>query len=72
MRIRGGGYQLLLHATEAFEVDAVFVLDQERLYNELQQDMPKFVKVVFLPKSKGVRTVFISIILYIFNLLFLY
>lgn len=52
--INGGGYKLLTHAAEAFEVDAILVLDQERLYNELVRDMPPFVKVVFLPKSGGV------------------
>lgn len=30
------------------------MLDNERLYNELKRDMPKFVKVVYLPKSGGV------------------
>lgn len=52
--IKGEGYRHLLHAAEAFEVGQIFVLDQERLYNELLRDMPKFVKVVFLPKSGGV------------------
>lgn len=52
--INGEGYKLLTHAAEAFEVDAILVLDQERLYNELVRDMPNFVKVVFLPKSGGV------------------
>ncbi|KAH9642968.1 hypothetical protein HF086_013529 [Spodoptera exigua] len=35
-------------------VDVILVLDNERLYNELKRDMPKFVKVVYLPKSGGV------------------
>lgn len=52
--IKGTGYQILTHAAQAFEVDAILVLDQERLYNELVRDMPQFVKVVFLPKSGGV------------------
>ncbi|XP_046736937.1 protein CLP1 homolog [Diprion similis] len=52
--IKGAGYKLLTHAAQAFEVDAILVLDQERLYNELVRDMPDFVKVVFLPKSGGV------------------
>lgn len=52
--VKGGGYKLLTHAAQAFEVDAILVLDQERLYNELVRDMPDFVKVVFLPKSGGV------------------
>ena len=52
--VKGAGYKLLTHAAQAFEVDAILVLDQERLYNELVRDMPEFVKVVFLPKSGGV------------------
>lgn len=48
------GYQHILHAAKAFEVGQIFVLDQERLYNELLRDIPKFVKVVYLPKSGGV------------------
>ncbi|KAI4488123.1 PREDICTED: protein CLP1 homolog [Polistes canadensis] len=52
--VKGDGYKLLTHAAQAFEVDAILVLDQERLYNELVRDIPPFVKVVFLPKSGGV------------------
>ncbi|KOC64300.1 Protein CLP1 like protein [Habropoda laboriosa] len=52
--VKGDGYKLLTHAAQAFEVDAILILDQERLYNELVRDMPDFVKVVFLPKSGGV------------------
>ena len=32
----------------------IIVLDQERVYNDLVRDMPKFVKVVWQPKSGGV------------------
>ena len=39
---------------KAFEVDVIIVLDQERVYNDLVRDMPKFVKVVWQPKSGGV------------------
>ena len=39
---------------QAFEVDVILVLDQERVYNDLVRDMPEFVKVVWLPKSGGV------------------
>lgn len=46
-----------MHAAQAFEVDVILVLDQERLYNELVRDMPNFVKVVLLPKSGGVSLV---------------
>lgn len=52
--IKGAGYKHILHAARAFEVSAIFVLDQERLYNELLRDLPSFVQVVFLPKSGGV------------------
>lgn len=52
--IKSEGYQALKHAAQAFEVDVIIVLDQERLYNELVRDMPPFVKVVLLPKSGGV------------------
>ena len=52
--VKGSGYKHLLHAARAFEVVAIFVLDQERLYNELLRDIPSFVKVVLLPKSGGV------------------
>lgn len=52
--VKGGGYSHLLHTAQAFEVNAIFVLDQERLYNELLRDIPSFVKVVLLPKSGGV------------------
>lgn len=49
-----GGYETLTSAAQAFQVDAILVLDQERLYNELIRDMPEFVNIVFLPKSGGV------------------
>ncbi|XP_011201650.1 protein CLP1 homolog [Bactrocera dorsalis] len=52
--VKGDGYAHLLHTAQAFEVNAIFVLDQERLYNELLRDMPSFVRVVLLPKSGGV------------------
>lgn len=52
--VKGDGYKQLTHVAQAFEVDIILVLDQERLYNELVRDMPTFVKVVFLPKNGGV------------------
>lgn len=52
--IRGGGYQSILTAAKDFEIDVVIVLDQERLYKELERDLPKFVKCVLQPKSGGV------------------
>ncbi|KAK0092023.1 hypothetical protein PV326_002370 [Microctonus aethiopoides] len=52
--VKDSGYKLLTHAAQAFKVDTILVLDQERLYNELVREMPNFVKVIFLPKSCGV------------------
>ncbi|KAF4533321.1 hypothetical protein B566_EDAN004442 [Ephemera danica] len=52
--VKGDGYRQLVHIAQAFEVDVILILDQERLYNELVRDMPTFVKTVFLPKSGGV------------------
>lgn len=52
--VKGEGYRHITHAAQAFEVDIILVLDQEKLYNELVRDMPNFVKVVLLPKSGGV------------------
>uniref|UniRef100_A0A0A9W5J4 Protein CLP1 homolog n=1 Tax=Lygus hesperus TaxID=30085 RepID=A0A0A9W5J4_LYGHE len=52
--VKNEGYKLLTHAAQALEVDIILVLDQEKLYNELTRDMPRFVKVVLLPKSGGV------------------
>ncbi|XP_043471505.1 protein CLP1 homolog [Leptopilina heterotoma] len=51
---KGDGYRILIHAAYAFEVDAILVIDQQQLYNDLLRDMPKFVKVSLLPKSSGV------------------
>jgi len=56
--VKGEGYRQLVHIAQAFEVDVILVLDQERLYNELVRDMPNFVKTVFLPKSGGVSFIF--------------
>ncbi|XP_041087874.1 polyribonucleotide 5'-hydroxyl-kinase Clp1 [Polyodon spathula] len=52
--VKGSGYQALVHAASAFEVDVVIVLDQERLYNELHRDLPYFVKTVTRPRRGGV------------------
>ncbi|XP_008550214.1 protein CLP1 homolog [Microplitis demolitor] len=52
--IHGTGYKILTHVAQAFEVDAIIVLDHEKLYNALVKDIPDFVKVVLLPKSHGV------------------
>ncbi|XP_052894833.1 protein CLP1 homolog [Anopheles moucheti] len=52
--VKGSGYSHILHTVEAFEVSAIFVLDQERLYNELLRDAKENVQVILLPKSGGV------------------
>jgi len=52
--VKAKGYQMLVHAAKAFEVDVVIVLDQERLFNELVRDLPDSVRIAFQPKSGGV------------------
>ncbi|KAE9415058.1 hypothetical protein Angca_009012 [Angiostrongylus cantonensis] len=54
--VTGEGYACIVSAAEAFEVDVVIVLDHERLFNELQRDLPTFVKILHQPKSGGVET----------------
>ncbi|MFH4973785.1 hypothetical protein AB6A40_000494 [Gnathostoma spinigerum] len=53
--IKGEGYACIVNAAEQFEVDVVVVLDHERLFNELQRDLPSFVKILHQPKSGGVE-----------------
>lgn len=52
--VRDGGYSCLLHCASVFECDVIAVLDAERLFNELERDVPRTVKCVLLPKSGGV------------------
>uniref|UniRef100_U5EVR2 Protein CLP1 homolog n=1 Tax=Corethrella appendiculata TaxID=1370023 RepID=U5EVR2_9DIPT len=52
--IKGQGYDHIKHISKTFDVNVIFVIDHERLYNELLRDMSSHVKVVFLPKSGGV------------------
>ncbi|KAG8191312.1 hypothetical protein JTE90_006064 [Oedothorax gibbosus] len=53
--VKGEGYQTIKHAAKAFEANYIFVIDQERLYNELVRDIADMnVKIVFVPKSGGV------------------
>ena len=54
--IKGDGYTSIVTAAEAFQPDVVIVLDHERLFNELQHDLPSFVKVLHFPKSGGAET----------------
>lgn len=42
--IKGEGYRHILHTAKAFQVAAIFVLGQERLYNELLRDVSKSVQ----------------------------
>jgi polynucleotide 5'-kinase involved in rRNA processing len=52
----GKGYELLLHAIQVTNTNVVFVIDNERLYNDLGQELrSKHVELVKLPKSGGVR-----------------
>ena len=51
--VKGDGYDHLRHIAQAFEVDSIIALDDERLYNDFLRDMPSFVKVTWLPKSIG-------------------
>ncbi|XP_018014894.1 protein CLP1 homolog isoform X2 [Hyalella azteca] len=53
--VMGDGYKSVTHIAQSFEVDLIIVLDQERLYNDLVQDIP-FIRVLYLPKSGGVVT----------------
>ncbi|XP_023708875.1 polyribonucleotide 5'-hydroxyl-kinase Clp1 isoform X1 [Cryptotermes secundus] len=59
--VKGDGYKQLTHVAQAFEVDIILVLDQERLYHELVHDMPTSVKVVFLQKNRGVSSSVFSV-----------
>jgi len=52
--VQAEGYDHIKHIAQAFEIDVIIVLDQERVYNVLVKDMPNFVKVVLQPKSGGV------------------
>ena len=43
--ITGEGYKTLLTIAESFEADLVICLEHERLYMDLNRDLPNFVKV---------------------------
>lgn len=53
--VKEGGYGVLVKAAELLEVDVVVVVDHERLYTQLQRDLPGFVKISHQPKSGGVE-----------------
>ncbi|KAF0697237.1 Aste57867_12065 [Aphanomyces stellatus] len=49
------GYQVLLHCIQAFNVDLVLVLGQDKLYSELARDLAtSTASVIKLPRSDGV------------------
>ncbi|RHY26897.1 hypothetical protein DYB32_007184 [Aphanomyces invadans] len=54
--IDGSGYQILLHCIQAFRVDLVIVLGQDKLHSELQRDLASTpsTSVIKLPRSDGV------------------
>eukprot|EP01129_Flabellula_baltica_P017099 TRINITY_DN9375_c0_g1_i1.p1 TRINITY_DN9375_c0_g1~~TRINITY_DN9375_c0_g1_i1.p1 ORF type:complete len:432 (+),score=68.04 TRINITY_DN9375_c0_g1_i1:120-1298(+) len=55
--VDGEGYELLLTSIEHFSPDVLLVLDNERLYSDLDNDVDKTkkpVSIVKLPKSGGV------------------
>jgi polyribonucleotide 5'-hydroxyl-kinase len=49
--IKAEGYAMQIKAAENFEVDVIVVIDNERLFVDLQRDLPAFVKITHLPKS---------------------
>ncbi len=52
--IRGEGYTQIKHIAQAFEADVIVVLDSEKLYQDLKQDMPTFVEITWMPKAEAV------------------
>ena len=52
--VEGEGYQLLLNCIDAFNIDTVLVLGQDRLYSTLNQKYSKKITVVKLTPSGGV------------------
>ncbi|KFM61422.1 Polyribonucleotide 5'-hydroxyl-kinase Clp1, partial [Stegodyphus mimosarum] len=53
--VRGHGYNSITLAAMAFEIDTLFVLEEERLYTQLKRDMPSCVNVVYVPKIGAVN-----------------
>lgn len=52
--VRGDGYSAVTLAACSFEIDTLFVLEEERVYLQLKKDMPNSVRVVYVPKQHGV------------------
>ena len=46
-------------------VDVVFVLDHERLFHDLQRELPESTQIVPLPKSGGVSCKLLNLYIYI-------
>lgn len=52
--VTGAGFKILLNIVEAFKVDVILVIDQERVYNDFKTKLGDTVQCVHLPKSGGV------------------
>ena len=52
--VRNQGYEAIKQTACAFEVDILLVLESERLYNDLRRDLPSFLSITNVPKSRGV------------------
>ncbi|KAG8186351.1 hypothetical protein JTE90_005879 [Oedothorax gibbosus] len=48
------GYNTIVFAAKAFQIDHLCVLDDEELHSKLSNDMPPNVKVHYIPKMTGV------------------
>ena len=46
--------RLIVSSHSLHSVDVVFVLDHERLFHDLQRELPRSTQIVPLPKSGGV------------------
>jgi len=52
--VEGAGYELQIAAAKAFNVDVIFVVGHDKLFNELQQESKVAASVLKLAKSGGV------------------
>lgn len=53
--VRGEGQKVIKHIAQAFEVEVIVVIDQERLYHEMSAEMPDFVQTIWVPKPDGIK-----------------
>lgn len=51
---KGEGYKALTIAVSSFHVDVLFVLEDEKLYEQLVAEIPSTVQIVYVPKQKNV------------------